>query len=49
MKSNKRFIKSVLESAQKCETEMPWTRGKRRSAFIVSRSEPPALRRARTA
>ncbi|MDF1727208.1 MAG: hypothetical protein P1U53_05590 [Sulfitobacter sp.] len=38
MKTNKRFIKSVVEAAAKDETVMPWTRGPRRAAFIAKRN-----------
>lgn len=34
-----RFIKSVITTAQSNEAEMPWTRGKRRQAFIAKRNE----------
>lgn len=39
MKTNTRFIKSVIAAAEKDETAMPWTRGKRRAAFIAKRAE----------
>lgn len=45
MKPKARFIKSVIEAARQNQTEMPWTRGSRRAAFIVNRrDEVPALR-----
>jgi hypothetical protein len=41
MKTNKRFIKSVCETAAKEDTVMPWARGARRTAFIVKRNAGP--------
>jgi hypothetical protein len=38
MKTNQRFIKSILETAEKSETVMPWARGARRAAFIAKRA-----------
>ena len=38
MKKNPRFIKSVVETAAKNDTVMPWARGARRAAFIANRS-----------
>ena len=38
MKTNTRFIKSVVETAAKNDTVMPWTRGARRAAFIAKRN-----------
>jgi hypothetical protein len=38
MKTNTRFIKNVVETANKTETVLPWTRGARRAAFIAKRS-----------
>lgn len=42
MKTNTRFIKSVVAIAAKNDTVMPWTRGACRTAFIGKRnaSEP---------
>lgn len=37
MKTNTRFIKSITKAAAENETVMPWTRGKRRAAFIAQR------------
>ena len=34
---NARFINSVLKSAKDSKTQLPWTRGKRRAAFIARR------------
>lgn len=39
MKTNQRFIKSIVETAAKNDTVMPWARGARRAAFIAKRSE----------
>ncbi|MFD2740157.1 hypothetical protein ACFSUD_11285 [Sulfitobacter aestuarii] len=38
MKTNIRFIKSIVDAAAKNDAEMPWSRGKRRSAFIAKRA-----------
>jgi hypothetical protein len=38
MKTNKRFIKGVVEAAAKNDTVMPWARGARRAAFIAKRN-----------
>ncbi|WP_425043431.1 hypothetical protein [Primorskyibacter sp. S87] len=43
MKPKARFIKSVIETARKCDTDLPWTRGNRRAATIARRTAP-ALR-----
>lgn len=45
MKTNTRFIKSVVETAAKDTTVMPWARGKRRAEFIAKRSAPQAQRK----
>jgi len=37
MKTNTRFIKSILETASKTEVVMPWARGSRRASFINKR------------
>lgn len=42
MKTNTRFIKSVVETAAKNDTVMPWARGARRAAFIAKRTAPAA-------
>jgi hypothetical protein len=39
VKTNKRFIKSIVETAEKSEVVMPWARGARRKAFIAKRAE----------
>jgi hypothetical protein len=38
MKTNTRFIKSIVATAAKNDTVMPWTRGSRRAAFIAKRN-----------
>ena len=38
MSSNKRFIKSITETAKADAPAMPWARGKRRAAFIAKRN-----------
>lgn len=43
MKTNKRFIKSICETAAKEDTVMPWTRGARRAAFIAKRKTAPII------
>ncbi len=37
MKSQSRFIKSVLKTAEAEAPQMPWARGARRTAFIAKR------------
>lgn len=39
MKTNARFIQSIVKTAKSSEVEMPWARGKRRQAFIQKRGE----------
>jgi len=38
MKTNKRFIKSIVDTAATETTVMPWARGSRRAAFIAKRN-----------
>lgn len=38
MKTNTRFIKSIIETAEKNQTVMPWSRGATRAAFIAKRA-----------
>ena len=38
MKTNTRFIKSIVDTASKTDTVMPWARGTRRAAFIAKRA-----------
>ncbi|KHA53438.1 hypothetical protein [Sulfitobacter geojensis] len=45
MKTNTRFIKGIVAAAAKEETVMPWTRGKRRAAFIAKRNDIKVERR----
>jgi hypothetical protein len=51
MKSNNRFLKSVLKTAQADKTPaLPWTRGATRQAMIAKRHQPePQPRIARSA
>ncbi len=39
MKTNTRFINSIVETARKTDVVMPWARGARRKAFIAKRAE----------
>ncbi len=43
--TNARFIKSVLKTAKAETTQMPWTRGARRAAFIAKRTAITELRK----
>ena len=45
MKKNPRFIKSVVETAAKTDTVMPWDRGARRAAFIAKRTGTAPVRK----
>ncbi|MFK7745395.1 MAG: hypothetical protein AB8B47_10095 [Roseobacter sp.] len=38
MKTNKRFIKSIVATAEKTDVVMPWARGTRRQEFIAKRA-----------
>ena len=38
MKTEPRWMKSLLADAAACKTKMPWERGIRREAFIVRRT-----------
>jgi len=40
---NARFIKSVIKSAASESPQMPWARGKRRTAFIAKRKGAVSL------
>lgn len=44
MKTNTRFIKSIIKTAVKTDTVLPWVRGVRRTAFIEKRNAPQVLR-----
>lgn len=44
MKTNTRFIQSIVKTAKSNEVDMPWARGKRREAFIQKRSENAVTR-----
>jgi hypothetical protein len=47
MKPQRRFIQSVLKSAEKMDTPLPWQRGATRATAIARRSEKaPVLKRA---
>ena len=50
MKTNPRFIKSVIDTASKPAPQMPWARGAKRSEMIVRRiMQEDAERDVRTA
>jgi len=49
MKTNKRFIQSVIKAAKDCDTEMPWARGSRREKAITRRKSVSLLRKTRVA
>jgi len=38
MKTEKRWIKNVIKEAEKCDVQLPWARGKRRTAMITRRT-----------
>lgn len=38
MKTEKRWIKNMVQEAAKVDTKMPWERGTRRAAFIAKRN-----------
>lgn len=42
MKVRTRFIRSVIKTAETCDTPMPWTRGTVRRAMIAGRKPAPA-------
>lgn len=42
MKPQKRFIKSVVDTARKSEVSLPWTRGTVRADFIARRTAATA-------
>ena len=50
MKTERRWMKSLLAEAASCKTRMPWERGLRREALVARRAEPavtrPQLKRA---
>ncbi len=45
MKTNARFVKSIVKTAAENDTVMPWARGKRRAAFIAKRRAEEAPQR----
>ena len=48
MKAKNRFIQSVVATAKSTHVEMPWTRGRTRTAMIIRR-DAPVLRAVKTA
>ena len=44
MKTERRWMKSLLVEAAACKTRMPWERGLRRDALIARRDLPVAIR-----
>lgn len=50
MKTERRWMKTLLAEAAACKTRMPWERGLRREALIIRRADPvvarPQLKRA---
>jgi hypothetical protein len=40
MKTERRWMKSLLAEAANCKTRMPWERGLRRAALIARRNAP---------
>ena len=44
MKTERRWMKTLLTEAAACKTRMPWERGLRREALIARRAEPVAVR-----
>ncbi len=49
MKPKARFLNSIVDTANGCDVQMPWTRGARRAAMIARRECYPKLRRVKTA
>jgi hypothetical protein len=45
MRTNTRFINSVLKTAEADDTVMPWARGQRRKAFIEKRAQQEQKKR----
>jgi hypothetical protein len=45
MKTNARYIKSIIATAAKDDTVMPWARGARRAAFIAKRAAAEKARK----
>lgn len=44
MKTERRWMKTLLAEAAACKTRMPWERGLRREALIARRAEPAQVR-----
>ena len=44
MKTERRWMKTLLAEAAACKTRMPWERGLRREALIARRDLPVAIR-----
>lgn len=42
MKVRTRFIRSVIQTAESCDTRMPWARGARRRTWIAARGTDAA-------
>ena len=38
MKTNARFIKSIVTTASKSDADLPWRRGARRAAYVAKRA-----------
>jgi hypothetical protein len=49
MKSNTRFINSVIEAARQNQTELPWTRGSRHSPLVINNRKGASLRKIKIA
>lgn len=47
MRTQRRWMNSVVKQAAKTKVEMPWARGPRRDAFIAKRTGPVTQRSAR--
>lgn len=49
MKPKARFLNSIVDTANKCDVQMPWARGARRAAMIARRNGQAKLRLVKTA
>ncbi|GAB5437464.1 hypothetical protein [Falsiruegeria mediterranea] len=49
MKPKARFLNSVVDTANKCDVQMPWARGARRAAMIARRDGQTKLRLVKSA
>ncbi|MGC3938186.1 hypothetical protein ACOTTU_10310 [Roseobacter sp. EG26] len=45
MKTNAKFVQSIIKTAAEAEVTLPWTRGPRRAAFVAKRNEAEKERR----